>query len=91
MRRCLVFISDSSDPKRVFETIRMALGITLRGNKVKLVLSPDVSLDFSDDKMKGEVEEFLSALKYMGGEFEIKNFEDIEDDFLQYDSFILAI
>jgi hypothetical protein len=91
MKKCIVFISDSSDPKRVFETIRMSLGITLRGNKVKLVLSPDVSFDFLDEKMKGEVEEFISALKEMGGEFEVKNLEDIADDFLQYDSFILAI
>lgn len=65
-----IFLGEKNDVKRIFETIRMALGITLKGNSVELYISKDVKLDGIEKEKKEEIDEFLQALEYMGGKYE---------------------
>lgn len=64
-----IFLSEKQDKKRIFETIRMALGITLKGHIVELYVSSDVPLDSLEKEKREEIEEFLQAIKYMGGNY----------------------
>jgi hypothetical protein len=92
-KKIFVFLGDFSDKKRVFESVRMSLGITLRGNIVYLVLSPAVMETISeyDEKSKSEIYEFLQALKDMGSQYEVKNFDEINfDEIYNFDAHIFV-
>ncbi len=91
-KKIFIFLGDFSDKKRVFEVIRMALGITLRGNVVYLNISPSVMefLSEYDDKTKSEIHEFLQAIEDMGSRYYVKNFSDIDFD-ENFDAHILVV
>jgi|GEM_PF-998324 hypothetical protein len=91
-KKVFIFLGDFSDKKRVFEVIRMALGITLRGNAVHLNISPAVmdSLSGYDEKTKSEILEFLQAIEDMGSQYSVKNFSEIDFD-ESFDAHILVV
>ncbi len=92
-KKVFIFLGDFSDKKRVFEVIRMALGITLRGNVVHLNISPAVMefLSNYDDKTKSEIHEFLQAIEDMGSQYSVKNFDDIDFFDENFDAYIFVV
>ena len=93
-----VFVGDGLNQRRIFESVRMALGMALRGNMVKLIVSPgarDKIENFSSAEMKKEIKEFMKALEELGGEVKIMNFsealskKEIDSDNLDFDIIIL--
>lgn len=77
-KKIRIFLGEKIDSKRIFETIRMALGITLKGNKIELYISKDVKLEGLDKEKREEIDEFLQALKYMGGNYEfVENIKNV--------------
>lgn len=77
MKKIRIFLGEKEDKKKIFETIRMALGITLKGHIVELYISKDINFDMFEEKDKKEIEEFLQAIKYMNGKWEFV--EDIKE------------
>ncbi len=86
-----IFIDEGDDEKRVFESIRMALGITLRGHKVILCLSEksEKLIKSMNDSMRREVEEFIDSIPLMGGEVRYMKFEDFIKYDGEYDFFVI--
>ncbi|GEM_PF-3310648 len=77
-KKIRIFLGEKNDSKRIFETIRMALGITLKGNIVELYISKDVKIDELEKEKREEIDEFLQALTYMGGKYEfVENIKSI--------------
>lgn len=64
-----VFIAESKDTIKLFETVRMSLGIALKGHTVTLYISNEAPLKSLESDKKSELEEFLQYIKQMGGDF----------------------
>ncbi len=70
-----IYLGEKEDTKRIFEVIRMSLGLTLRGHRVLLFIS-SYSINAMESMREGErkeLKEFLDAICDMGGEVIMKS------------------
>ena len=80
LKKIAVFVAKVDDRRKVYESVRMALGITARGHQVEIFVLEDVKDKFEEIRKDKELgKNFEEFLKFLPNCRFIKDIPDFDD------------